>query len=106
MGRTSMRSTRFAIAFVVAAAIQLTGCIDVFPQFVIFPHSQFVTIADMNLRAGQADDSAIVARLPKGTVVKPIGQSGSECDSCWRVITPQGIGWVYTYFLTPLPITD
>jgi len=101
-----MRSTRFAIAFVMAVGLSLTGCIDVFPQFVIFPHSQFVTIADINLRQGQADDSAVVARLPKGTVVSPIGQSGSECDSCWRVVTPEGIGWVYNYFLTTLPMTD
>ena len=101
-----MRSKRFAIGLVVAVGLLLTGCIDVFPQFVIFPHSQFVTIADINLRAGQADDSAVVARLPKGTVVNPIGQSGSECDQCWRVVTPEGIGWVYTYFLTTLPITD
>jgi hypothetical protein len=101
-----MRSTRFAIAFAVAAGTLLTGCIDVFPQFVIFPHSQFVTIADINLRQGQADDSAVVARLPKGTVVSPIGQAGSSCDQCWRVVTPEGIGWVYTYFLTTLPITD
>jgi hypothetical protein len=101
-----MRLPRFSVALVIAAGMLLTGCFDKFTALVFFPHSQFVTIADVNLRSGQDDESSVVARLPKGTIVSPIGQSGSECNECWRVSTPQGIGWVYTYFLASLPPDD
>ena len=101
-----MPSARFSLTFVIAAGLMLGGCFDRSTALVFFPHSQFVTLADVNLRSSQDDDSSIVARLPKGTVVTPIGQSGSECNSCWRVDTPQGAGWLYTYYLASLPPTD
>jgi hypothetical protein len=101
-----MPYARFSLAFIVAAGVMLGGCFDRSTAFVLFPHSQFVTVADVDLRSGQHDDSSVIARLPKGTVVTPIGQMGSECSSCWRVDSPQGVGWLYTYYLASLPPAD
>ncbi|HVH79534.1 MAG TPA: hypothetical protein VM782_09110, partial [Stellaceae bacterium] len=81
-----MRS-RFSLPGIIITALLLTGCFDRFTSLALFPHAQFVTVADVDLRSGQDDESGVVARLPKGTVVTPIGQMGSECNSCWRVDT-------------------
>jgi hypothetical protein len=101
-----MLPQRLRVAFVLAIGLLVAGCFDRFTQLALFPHSQFVTIADVDLRSGQDDESSIVAHLPKGTIVTPIGQVGSECPACWRVDTPQGIGWLYTGYLAPLPHPD
>jgi hypothetical protein len=101
-----MLPQRSRIAFVIAAGLLLAGCFDRFPQLALFRHSQFVTTNDIDLRSGQDVDSSVVARLPKGTVVTPIGQTGSNCQACWRVETPDGIGWVSTLFLAPVPHPD
>jgi len=101
-----MPRARFSVAFVIAAGVMLGGCFDRSTALVFFPHSQFVTVADVDLRSGQDDESSIVARLPKGTIVTPIGQSGSECNACWRVDTPQGVGWLFTRYLASLPPVD
>jgi hypothetical protein len=103
--RAAMSSSRKHAAIAVICAFVLAGCFDRFTPLVLFPHSQFVTVADVDLRSGQ-DESSIVAHLSKGTVVAPIGQMGSECNDCWRVDTPQGIGWVYTRYLAPLPLAE
>lgn len=103
MERAAMLPRRLSIVVALAAGLLLSGCFDRFTPLVLFPHSQFVTIADVDLRSGQEDDSSVVAHLAKGTVVTPIGQMGSHCSSCWRVDTPQGIGWLYTTYLAPLP---
>ncbi|MBV8776622.1 MAG: hypothetical protein JO032_19265 [Alphaproteobacteria bacterium] len=60
--------------------------------------STFTTNQDVVLRMTQADDSAITARVPRGTVVQRWGWVGSECE-CWLVTTPQGTGFVYTRYL-------
>ena len=101
-----MPPAKSRIPFALAVGLLLAGCFDRFPQLALFPHSQFVTTADINLRSAEDDGSSIVARLPKGTAVTPIGQVGSECGACWRVDTPQGVGWVYTVQLAPLPSPD
>ena len=101
-----MSCRRLSAVVLVVAALVLGGCFDRFMPLVLFPHSQFVTLYDIDLRSGQEDESSVVARLPKGTVVTPIGQMGSECSSCWRVDTPQGIGWVYIRYLAMLPPAD
>ena len=101
-----MPSARFSVAFVLTAGLLLSGCFDRFTQLVFFPHSQFVTIDDVDLRSGQDDESALVGHLPKGTIVVPIGQMGSECNSCWRVNTPEGIGWLYTRYLAPTTLEN
>jgi hypothetical protein len=98
-----MPSSKVRLAFVIAAAMLLTGCFDKATALVWFPHSQLVTIADVDLHDGQDEESPIVARLAKGTVVTPIGQSGSHCNSCVRVDTPDGVGWLYTRYVTTLP---
>jgi uncharacterized protein YraI len=64
------------------------------------PHARYFTSADIALRAGQDDESHVIARLPRGTEVTPAGQVGSECSACWKVKTPAGTGWVYTTYLT------
>jgi uncharacterized protein YraI len=101
-----MLPRKLPVVLAMAAGLLLTGCFDRFPQLALFPHSEFVTITDVALRSGQEDESSIVAHLPKGTVVVPIGQMGSECNACWRVNTPEGIGWVYTRYLASMHQAD
>ena len=101
-----MSPSKVRLAFVIAAAMLLTGCFDKATALVWFPHSQLVTIADVDLLSGQDDESPVVARLAKGTVVTPIGQSGSHCNSCVRVDTPEGVGWLYTRYVATLPPVD
>jgi uncharacterized protein YraI len=101
-----MLPRKLPIVFVMAAGLLLAGCFDRFPQLAFFPHSQFVTITDVALRSGQDDESSIVAHVPKGTIVVPIGQMGSEANATWRVNTPEGIGWVYTRYLASLHQAD
>jgi hypothetical protein len=101
-----MRGPRLSVAFIIAAGVALGGCFDKFTALVWFPHSSFVTITDVDLLDGQEHDSGVIARLPKGTVVNPIGQSGSHCNSCMRVATPEGVGWLYTRYMAPIPETD
>jgi predicted small secreted protein len=102
-----MLPRRLRVTLVLASALLLAGCFDRFPQLALFPHSQFVTTADVDLRSDQADESEVVAHLAKGTVVVPIGQVGSHSTAaCWRVNTPQGVGWLYTAYLAPLPHPD
>ena len=60
--------------------------------------AKFQTVAEVALRSGQDDDSGVVAMLPKGTPVVPVGWVGSECV-CWKVDTPQGTGWLYTRYI-------
>ena len=102
-----MPPSKVRLAFLVAAGMLLAGCFDTSTALVWFPHSQLVTIADVDLLSGQDDESAVVARLAKGTVVTPIGQAGSHCNSCVRVDTPAGVGWLYTrYVTTPPPLAE
>jgi uncharacterized protein involved in propanediol utilization len=104
MERAAMWSTRKSAAVIAICGFLLAGCVDVFTPLVLFPHSQFVTVADVDLRSGQDDESSIVAHVPKGTIVTPIGQMGSEANAAWRINTPEGIGWVYTRYLASLPL--
>jgi hypothetical protein len=98
-----MPLSKVRLALVIAAGMLLTGCFDKATALVWFPHSQLVTIADVDLLSGQDEESPVVARLAKGTVVTPIGQSGSQCNSCVRVDTPEGVGWLYTRYVTTTP---
>ena len=101
-----MLPTRPRIAFALTTGLLLAGCIDRLPQLAVFPHSQFVTTNDINLRSQQDTDSSILARVPKGTIVTPVGRTGSEYHACWEVDTPEGTGWISTVFLAPLPHPD
>jgi hypothetical protein len=73
------------------AALLLGGCVN-------YANSEFTTNQDVALRLTQADDSAITARVPRGTPVERLDWVGGEC-TCWLVATPNGIGWIYTYYL-------
>jgi hypothetical protein len=106
MERAGMLPQRLPIVVALLAGLLLGGCFDRFTSLALFPHSQFVTIADVDLRSGQDAESSIVGHVAKGTIVTPIGQMGSEANSTWRVDTPQGIGWVFTRYLAPLPHAD
>jgi uncharacterized protein YraI len=101
-----MLPRKLPVVFALAVGLLLTGCFDRFPQLALFPHAQFVTITDVALRSGQDDESSIVAHVPKGTTVVPMGPVGSETHATWRVNTPEGIGWVYTRYLASLPPQD
>ena len=102
-----MLPPRLPAALVLAVGLMLAGCLDRVPELAtLFPHSQFVTTDDINLRSSQDVDSSIVGRVPKGTIVTPVGRTGSECHACWEVNTPEGTGWVSTVFLAPLPEPD
>ncbi len=75
------------------AVLLLAGCA---------PHqqvSQYFTRDAIALRAGQEDDATIVAWLPRGTEVVPVGAVGSHNNSTWKVETPMGTGWVFTRYL-------
>lgn len=63
-----------------------------------FAHAPFVTNAEVALRRTEEDESSVVAMVPEGTPVVPVGSTGGEC-MCWRVTTPQGTGWVYNRYL-------
>jgi hypothetical protein len=93
MGRGSLRgAARSAIGPALSlAALLLAGCID--PGV-----SQFTTNQEVALRMGQADDSAITARVPRGTPVQRLNWVGAECE-CWLVRAPEGIGFIYTRYL-------
>ena len=86
------RNVRLVMSFApIVAALLLGGCVD-------YAKSEFTTNQDVALRLTQADDSAITARVPRGTPVERLGWVGGEC-TCWLVATPNGIGWIYTYYL-------
>ena len=92
---------------VLILAVLLTGCMKQFradipyTDLVIpapdFSTAPFVTTAEVNLRSGLEDETEVVAVLPEGTPVVPVG-IGSECV-CWKVASPQGVGWLYTRYI-------
>jgi hypothetical protein len=72
-------------------AVLLSGCVDTQPV-------EFATNQQVALRERQAEDSPVIAVLPKGTPVVPIGPVSSDC-ACWKVGTYAGTGWLYTRFI-------
>jgi uncharacterized protein YraI len=77
---------------ILVAGLLLTGCAADLQT------AKFQTVAEVALRSGQDDESSVVAMLPKGTPVVPVGWVGAEC-MCWKVDTPQGTGWLYTRYV-------
>jgi uncharacterized protein YraI len=77
------------------AALMLAGCAIMQPDMTT---AKFQTVAEVALRSGQDDESSVVAMLPKGTPVAPVGWVGAECV-CWKVDTPQGTGWLYQRYI-------
>jgi hypothetical protein len=77
------------------AALMLAGCAIMQSDMTT---AKFQTVAEVALRSGQDDEASVVAMLPKGTPVVPVGWVGAEC-MCWKVDTPQGTGWLYTRYL-------
>jgi hypothetical protein len=60
---------------------------------------EFATNAEVALRAGQSEDAPVVALLPRGTPLVPVGTIGSDC-MCWKVATFAGTGWLNDWFIT------
>jgi hypothetical protein len=58
-----------------------------------FAHAPFETVAETVLRSGEEYETSVVADLPEGTPVVPVGTTGGEC-MCTRVTTPLGTGWI------------
>ena len=98
-----MSSAKWSRVLVLVAGLALAGCFDKATQLVLFPHSSFITVVDADLRSGQDDESTVIAHIPKGTTVVPMGQMGSHCNNCWLVNTPEGIGWMFTRYLAQPP---
>jgi hypothetical protein len=87
-----------AVAFTVIACGLLAGCLTP-PLATLFrePIYNFVTTDEIALRDGAEDESPVVAILPKGTPVAPVGVN-SECV-CWEVEALGHTGYVYTRYL-------
>jgi hypothetical protein len=75
----------------VLLGILLSGCVEASAP-------DFATIQEVPLRLLQADESPVVAVLPRGTPVVPVGPVSSTCP-CWKVRTFAGTGWLYTRFI-------
>jgi outer membrane lipoprotein SlyB len=91
-GRGTGRSIIWAAAG--AAGALLAGCAG--PGV-----SQFSTnIEGVQLHSAMDENGPTVAVLPKGTPVERVADTVSSSCECWLVSTPEGIGWVYTRYLT------
>ncbi|HZT89798.1 MAG TPA: hypothetical protein VFA12_17650 [Stellaceae bacterium] len=74
-----------------ALAVLLTGC-------EAGPPGEFATNQQVTLRRWQAEDSPVVAVLPRGTPVVPVGPVSADC-MCWKVSTYAGTGWLYLRYI-------
>ena len=85
-------------ALVLIACGLLSGCLtpalrSVFRE----PVYNFVTTDEVGLREDPEDESHIIAILPKGTPVAPVGVN-SECN-CWEVEALGHTGWLYQRYI-------
>ena len=87
-----------AVAFTIVACGLLAGCLTP-PLATLFrePVYNFVTTDEIALREDAEDESHVIAMLPRGTPVAPIGVN-SECN-CWQVEALGHTGYVYTRYL-------
>jgi hypothetical protein len=87
-----------AAAFTFIACGLLAGCLTPpLATLVAPPVYNFVTTAEIALREDAEDESHVVAMLPKGTPVAPVGVN-SECN-CWQVEALGHTGYVYNRYL-------
>ncbi|HEV8031922.1 MAG TPA: SH3 domain-containing protein [Stellaceae bacterium] len=87
------------VAFTVIACGLLAGCLTPpLATLVAPPVYNFVTTDEIALRDGAEDESPVVAILPKGTPVAPVGVN-SECV-CWKVEALGHTGYVYNRYLS------
>jgi uncharacterized protein YraI len=87
-----------AVAFTITACGLLAGCLTPALQSVVAePVYNFETTEEIALREGPEDEDPVVAHLPAGTRVAPVGVN-SECN-CWQVEAHGHTGYVYTRHL-------
>jgi hypothetical protein len=87
-----------AVGFTAIACAFLSGCLTPALQTVVRdPVYNFVTTEEIGLREEAEDEGHIVAMLPRGTPVAPIGVN-SECN-CWKVEALGHEGYVYNRYL-------
>jgi hypothetical protein len=87
-----------AVAFTIVACGLLAGCLTPALETLVRPPIyNFVTTDEIALREGAEDESPVIAMLPKGTPVAPVGVN-SECV-CWEVEALGHTGYVYTRYL-------
>ena len=87
-----------AVAFTIIACGLLAGCLTPpLASLVADPVYNFETTEEIALREGPEDEDPVVAHLPAGTRVAPVGVN-SECN-CWEVEAHGHTGYVYTRHL-------
>ena len=87
-----------AVAFTIIACGLLAGCLTPpLASLVADPVYHFETTEEIALREGPEDEDPVVAHLPAGTRVAPVGVN-SECN-CWQVEAHGHKGYVYTRHL-------
>jgi hypothetical protein len=87
------------VAFTVIVCGLLAGCLTPALETVFAePVYNFETTEEIALREGPEDEDPVVAHLPAGTRVAPVGVN-SECN-CWKVEALGHEGYVYTRHLT------
>ena len=94
-----------AAAFTIIACGLLAGCVTP-PLATLFapPVYNFVTTDEIALREDAEDESHVIAMLPRGTPVAPIGVN-SECN-CWQVEAAGHTGYVYNRYLAGPILTE
>jgi SH3-like domain-containing protein len=85
-------------AFAIVACWLLSGCTPAIESVLAPPKYNFVTTDEVALRDGPEDEDPIIAMLPAGTPVAPVGVN-SECV-CWQVDALGHTGYVYNRYLT------
>ncbi len=93
-----------AVAFTVIACGLLAGCLTP-PLATLFapPVYNFVTTDEVALREDAEDESHVIAMLPRGTPVAPVGVN-SECN-CWQVEALGHTGYLYTRYIAGPDLT-
>jgi len=93
-----MHIRRLGAAIFTIIACGLTGCVTPALENVFrAPVYNFVTTDEVALRESAEDESPVIAMLPKGTPVAPVGVN-SECNCC-QVDALGHTGYLYTRYI-------
>lgn len=92
-----------ASTFTVLASGLLAACTPALENVFRAPVYNFVTTDEVALRDGAEDESPVIAMLPRGTPVAPVGVN-SECN-CWQVDALGHTGYLYTRYIAGPDLT-